>query len=231
MLPELSTRPGRIIMRQILLLTVNEFLISSLFFCCCILAFATFSSWFCVVCSWVEYVAKTRKAMNKSTKLSANGSSPTIAFTRSWYSTTYSTTNSPFSPEIVTMFWTQLIYANLVTGILYSVQSLASQTRVRLRWNFDNAKKSLDISFLLCRVRIHLLYSSILTPYATKPLINDLSATWYFFDFPTGVRMVLNLNRHSIHQLHILHRQRWEGPLQFLALSSTSTNTLNTGMN
>lgn len=226
MLPELSTRPGRIIMRQILLLTVNEFLISSLFCCCCILAFVTFSSWFCVVCSWVECVAKTRKAMNKSTKLSANGSSPTIAFTRSWYY--YSTTNSQFSPEIVTMFWTQLIYANLVTGILYSVQSLASQTRVRLRWNFDNAKKSLDISFLLCRVRIHLLYSSILTPYATKPLINDLSATWYFFDFHTGVRMVFHLYRHRLHQLHILHRQNCGGPLQFLALSSTSTDTLTT---
>jgi hypothetical protein len=182
-----------------------------------------------VVCSWLECVAKTRKAMNKSTKLSTNESSPTIAFTRSWYY--YSTRNSPFSPEIVTMFWTQLIYANLVIGILHSVQSQASQTRVRLRWNFDNAKKILDISFLLCRVRIHFLYSSILTPYVTKPHINDLSATWYFFDFPTGVRMVLNLNRHSIHQLHILHRQRWEGPLQFLALSSTSTNTLNTDMN
>lgn len=138
-----------ITMHQILLLTVNEFLISSLFLFS--MLFATFSSWFCVVCSWVEYVAKMRKAMTKSTKLSANGSSPTIAFTGSWYY--YSKRNSLFSPETVTMCFENILIdpckSRYRYTVLYTVQSQASQTRVLLRWNLDSAAKSLDISFLL----------------------------------------------------------------------------------
>jgi len=148
-------------------------------------------SWFCAVCSWVEYVAKTRKAMTKLTKSLAEASSPTIAITHSWY---YLMTNSLFCCKNVLNI-SQLVYVNHVIGILFKGQSPNSKTRVLLLWNFDNDTKSLVISFLLWRVSIVCLLTHCVT-------VNYLIPRGISSIFLTGFNPMLDLHRQCSHQLH-----------------------------